>query len=198
MSTARPVRHLAITVVIVAFASAVQPSPSLGDFITITPLKPDRFVMVNGFNTPEFDIVEDTTARVATFQVKNTSTRSVMIDSIELVSKAFFAGEADDDLDMIKPVSRALPFSLPANTFLNFNHQAVTEDVVHDGDIDSGVWRVVVLVTFTPSDRPQQFDSVPFLINVKDVPEPTSLMLLGLGTMVALGYRWRRRKRGLA
>src|SRR4051794_11832920 len=104
MSASRPVRRLAIAVAIVAFAPAAQPSRSLGEFITITPLRPDRFVMVNGVNTPEFDIVEDTRARVATFEVKNVSTRSVSIDSIDLVSKAFFAGEADDDLDSIKPV----------------------------------------------------------------------------------------------
>jgi len=142
--------------------------------------------------TPAIDIaLENSGARSVLVAVKNTTSPStaVVINDVSVTNAnvnglaVFLSGEADDSavyLGLTLPQQLPVLFSNGDNFNFRVNWKPV--DTIIDNDIDSANWFVNVRIKYNITS---QIDTSVFF-NVFDIPEPTSLSLIALGSLVAL------------
>jgi hypothetical protein len=153
----------------------------------------------------------DTGQGSITFTITNTSKATPI--TITAINPGFKVGKnsqyqkfnTGDVADAVSATSLAalaapLPITLNKNgdkyTFkINFDYQ----DLVHDGNIDSGLWDISAIISYTtPGFTTPIRVRAKAQVEVEDpkpeqVPEPSGLVLGVLGLLGALGYRrWRQ------
>jgi hypothetical protein len=130
----------------------------------------------------------------------NNTTPLTFINPDGSMAQAFYLRGDRDDMIMGQAVSNTPPINtlLLANGGTNFfDDRIFTIDLKVKGDTDVGVWSVAVgvLVLFSPDDtQPADVENGFVTVEVRDpnaittLPEPSSFLLLGLGSLSLGGF----------